>query len=138
MNESLTVKAVVGHVDDDENVCRSMERLLRSVGMRSVSYSSAERLLADRTRPQFDCLLLDIKLGGMSGIELNQQLALSGSTTPVIFLTAHEEAELREAALRTPCIACLKKTEREEVLLAAIRDAIELTVAGVDGHTPEP
>ena len=129
MNERLPVKAVVGHVDDDENVCRSMERLLRSVGMQSVSYSSAEALLADRTRPRFDCLLLDIKLGGMSGIELNEQLALSGSTTPVIFLTAHDEPEVREQALRTPCVAYLKKTEREEVLLAAIREAIQLGCA---------
>ena len=131
MNERLPVKAVVGHVDDDENVCRSMERLLRSVGVRSVSYSSAEALLADHTRPRFDCLLLDIHLGGMSGIELNQQLALSGSTTPVIFLTAREEPELREEALRTPCLAYLKKTEREEVLLAAIREAIQLNAPGI-------
>ena len=115
-----------------------MERLLRSVGVQSVSYSSAEALLADRTRPRFDCLLLDVQLGGMSGIELNHQLALSGSTTPVIFLSAHEEPELREAALRTPCIAYLKKTESEEVLLATIREAIQMSAAGMKRHAPKP
>ena len=115
-----------------------MQRLLRSVGAQSVSYSSAEALLADRTRPRFDCLLLDIKLGGMSGIELNQQLALSGSTTPVIFLTAHEEAELREGALRTPCIAYLKKTVSEEVLLATIREAIQMSTRDMTRHAPKP
>ena len=127
-------KTYIAIVDDDESICRSLSRLLRAVGMQPVTYSSAEALLADTSQPRFDCLVLDVQLGGMSGIELNQQLALSGSTVPVIFLTAHDELDMREQALRTQCWAFLKKTEPGDVVLAAIHDAIDQHVAGVKGH----
>jgi len=115
----------VAVIDDDESLCRSLGRLLRASGIQPVSYLSAEDFLADRKRPQFDCLVLDIQLGGMTGIELNQQLAASGSTNPVIFLTAHDEPNVRAQALRTPCAAYLRKTEPAETVLAAIRKAIQ-------------
>jgi FixJ family two-component response regulator len=104
----------VAVVDDDASLCRSLSRLLRAAGIQSVSYLSAEDFLADAKRPQFDCLVLDVKFGGISGIELNQQLAAAGSITPVIFITAHEEEEVRERALCTPCVAYLRKTEPAE------------------------
>ena len=121
-------------VDDDESVCRSLGRLLRAAGMQPVSYSSAEEFLADNRRPRFECLVLDIQLGGMSGIELSRRLALSTPDTPVIFLTAHDEPEMREQALRTPCRAFLKKTEPGEVVLATIREAIHLNFAARDSE----
>jgi FixJ family two-component response regulator len=122
----------VAVVDDDESLGRSLGRLLRASGIHPVSYLSAEDFLADRKRPQFDCLLLDIQLGGMSGIELNQELAASGSTTPVIFITAHDEPEVRVKALQTPCVAYLRKTEPAEAVLAAIRKAIRPNVSCVN------
>ena len=60
----------VAVVDDDESVCRSFARLLRASGIQAVTYSSAEAFLADSKRPQFDCMVFDVQLGGMSGIEL--------------------------------------------------------------------
>ncbi len=115
----------VAVVDDDESLCRSLARLLRASGIHAVTYLSAEAFLDDSQRCEFDCLVLDVQLGGMSGIELNQRLAASDSTTPVIFLTAYEEPDVGWSALHPPCVAYLRKTEPAEVVLATIRQAVE-------------
>jgi FixJ family two-component response regulator len=81
---------VPGDGDDDPGVCRAVGRLLLAAGIQSVSYGSAEAFLSDRNHPRFDCLVLDVELRGMSGIKLNKPLAASGSTTPVVFNTAHD------------------------------------------------
>jgi len=120
----MTSSTFVAVVDDDENLCRSMGRFLRTHGIRSVSYSSAEEFLADASRTGFDCLLLDIHLGGMSGIELSEQLAASGSTTPVIFITALDGPKTQERALLTGCVAYLRKSDPGEAVLAAISRAV--------------
>jgi len=114
----------VAIVDDDESLCRSMSRLLRAEGMHPVTYLSAEDFLDDAKSPRFDCLVLDIRLGGMSGIELSQQLASSGSTTPVVFITANDDPQVREKAMRTPRSSYLRKTDSAEAVLAAVRKAI--------------
>jgi FixJ family two-component response regulator len=119
--DSQTYIAVV---DDDESACRAMSRLLRAEGLQSVAYLSAEAFLADTKRPQFDCLLLDIQLGGISGIELQQQLKAAGSSTPVIYITAHDQPEIREQAQSIGCAAYLSKTAPGRDVLQAIRTAI--------------
>ena len=111
-------------MDDDVSLCRSLERLLRVYGIESVAYGSAEDFLGDASRPRFDCLLLDIQLGGMSGIELAQRLVDSGSTIPVIFITAHDEPDLRDRALRAGCAAFLRKSDPGEAVIGALREAI--------------
>ncbi|MEO8309010.1 MAG: response regulator [Pseudomonadota bacterium] len=88
----------VGIVDDDVNLCRSLGRLLRAAGIHSVAYSSGEIFLADEQRSRFHCLLLDVQLGGMSGIELERQLASEGSTTPIIYITAQDGPTVRAEA----------------------------------------
>ena len=92
----------VAIVDDDENVGRSLGRLLRAVGMQPITYQSAEAFLADQRRPRFDCLLLDIHLGGMSGIELGQRLVAEGGHAPFIFITAHDESDLYAPGPKPP------------------------------------
>ena len=108
-------------VDDDESLCRSLARLLRISRIQPIIYHSAESFLSDTKHPMFDCLLLDIRLGGMSGIELAQRL---GRGTPIIFLTAHDEPEVRAQASETGCVAYLRKTESAQSVLAAIRKAV--------------
>jgi len=115
----------VAIVDDDDGVARSLGRLLRAAGFQTVAYPSAEAFLADVTRPQFDCLVLDVRLGGMSGIELARRLNAAGSMTPVVFITAHDEAELREEAAPLHCMAYLRKSDPAEAVFAAIRRAIK-------------
>lgn len=113
----------VAIVDNDESLCRSLSRLLRANGIHPVAYVSAEAFLADAKQPRFDCLVLDIRLGGISGIELHQRLNALGSTIPVIYLTAHDESETREAALAMGCAAYFRKTDPGEAVLEAIRQA---------------
>jgi FixJ family two-component response regulator len=115
----------VAVVDNDESLCRSLERLLRASHMQAVTYSSAEAFLADTKRPQFDCMVFDIQLGGMSGIELHRHLTASGSTTPVIYLTAHDAPAVRQEALAAGCIAFYHKTESGEEVLRAIRQVLD-------------
>jgi FixJ family two-component response regulator len=113
----------VAVVDDDESVCRSFARLLRTAGFQPVTYASAEALLQDVKRPKFDCLVLDIQLEGMSGLELSQRLSAVKDSTPVIFITAHDEPEVRAQALTCGCAGYFRKTDPGDQVLDAIRRA---------------
>ena len=120
----------VAVVDDDASACRSFSRLLRAGGFQSVTYGSAEALLEDDKRPRFDCLLLDIQLGGMSGLELSRRLAAVRDLTPVIFVTAHDDPEMRSQALASGCAGYFKKTDSAGVILEAIRRTVETKGGG--------
>lgn len=101
----------VAVVDDDENFCRSLSRLLRAAGMQSVTYGSAEAFLADTKHPRFDCLVLDVNLGGMSGIELGRRLVDEGRYAPFICITAQDDPGVRADAEAAGCSAFLRKTD---------------------------
>ena len=122
-NKSNAPPISVAIVDDDESIRRAVTRLLEASGMRAVSYPSGEDFLADTKRPSFDCLLLDVQLTGMSGIELSQQLTSSGSKTPVIFVTAFDDDETMQQVRKCGCASCLRRNEPARVLLAAIQKA---------------
>ncbi len=114
----------VAVVDDDESVCRSFSRLLRTAGFQPVSYASAEAFLEDGKRPRFDCLVLDIQLGGMSGVELRDRLLAVRDSTPVVFITAYDEPEVRAQALAARCCRYFRKTDPAEVVIEAIRRGV--------------
>jgi len=116
-----TTPFYVAIVDDDESLCRSLGRLLRASGMQPVTYDSAEAFLADSKRPRFDCLVVDIRLGGVSGIELGQRLVAEGGHAPFIFITAYEDAEARAEAEAAGCAAYFRKTDSGADVLEAIR-----------------
>jgi len=118
---STQTPVYVAVVDDDESVCRSFSRLLRAAGMLPVTYLSAEAFLADTRRPQFGCLVLDIQLGGMSGIELAQQLVAEGGRIPAVFITAHDDPKVRASAEAAGCAAYFRKTDSGREVLEAIR-----------------
>ena len=118
---SNTGPLYVAVVDDDEQFCRSLGRLLRAAGMQSITYPSAEEFLADTKHPRFDCLLLDVHLGGMSGIELGRRLVAEGRYAPFIFITAHDEPDVRAGAEAAGCAAFFRKTDRGEDVLDAVR-----------------
>jgi len=111
----------VAVVDDDEGICRSFGRLLRAAGLQPVTYGSAESFLADTKHPQFGCLVLDIQLGDMSGIELAQKLSVTGERTPIIFITAQHDPEARRAADALGCAAYFQKTDSGKEVLETIR-----------------
>ena len=89
--------------------------------MRPVTYASAEEFLSDKKQPLFDCLLLDVHLGGISGIELGQRLAAEGHHTPFICVTAQEDPETRALAEAAGCAAFFRKTDSGAAVLDAIR-----------------
>jgi FixJ family two-component response regulator len=114
----------VAIVDDDESVCRSFGRLLRTAGYQPVTYSSAESFLEDTKRPRFDCLVLDLQLQGISGLELSNRLAAVNDTTPILFITAQDDSEERATAEASGCVGYFRKTEPGERILESIEEAI--------------
>jgi len=123
----------IGIVDDDESVCRSLGRFLRAAHAQPITYPSAEALLADTKRPKFDCLVLDVQLGGMSGLELSRYLIAENDTTPVIFITAHDDPAAKAEAEANGCRGYFRKTDSGKDVLAAIHRAI-----GMDASNAAP
>jgi len=123
---SASSNIYVAVVDDDESLCRSLSRLLRLAGFQPISYPSAEAFLADTKHPQFDCLVLDIRLGGMSGLELFRQLAAQNTHPPVIFITAFDDPEMLAHAKALGCAGYFRKTTPGAVIVEAITEAVNL------------
>jgi FixJ family two-component response regulator len=120
-----SAKLYVAVVDDDESVCRSFSRLLRMAGFEPIAYASAEAFLGDTKRPRFDCLVLDIQLDGMSGLDLSQRLQEDHDTTPFIVITAYDAPEARSQALACGCAAYFRKTDPGALILDAIHQAVQ-------------
>lgn len=91
--------------------------------MEAASFHSAEAFLAEIGREAFDCLVLDIQLGGMSGLELQARLRAEGDPVPVIFITAHDTAASRREAILNGCAGFFRKTEPGTRVIEAIRSA---------------
>ena len=120
---SNTEPLYVAVVDDDEHFSRSLGRLLRAAGMQLITYTSGEAFLADTKHPRFDCLVLDVKLGGMSGLELGRRLVDEGRYAPFIYVTAYDYPEARAQAETAGCAGFFRKTEPGANVLEAIRRA---------------
>ncbi len=136
-----TPNIYVGVVDDDESLCRSLGRLLRAAGFQPITYPSAEAFLGDRKHPLFDCLVLDVQLTGISGIELQRQLAARQSALPIIFITANDDPAAREQAMANGCAGYFRKADSGDRIVAAIRGAVAATEgAGISPqrHQPTP
>lgn len=119
--EQMTrIEPIVFIVDDDESVRRSLSRLMRSVGYQVEDFSSAEDFLQYPRREEGDCVILDIRMPGMSGLELQRELAVRGSELPVIFVTAHEDEATRGQAVEAGAVAVIGKPADDHLLLDAI------------------
>ncbi len=118
--------AVIAIVDDDLSVRRSLGRLIRSAGWGAEVFASAQEFLA---RPQAyvpSCLLLDLQLPGVSGLDLQKRLAEVGSDIPIVFLTGHGDIPASVQAMKAGAVQFLTKPVDEQELLKAIEEAIEL------------
>jgi FixJ family two-component response regulator len=118
---------VISIVDDDEALRRSLDNLVRSAGFSACGFSSAEAFLESNRLSETDCLVLDVRLPGMSGPELQRELATANSDVPIIFMTAHESGDQRTRALEAGAVAFLNKPFEEEDLLNAIDKALKNT-----------
>ena len=111
-------------VDDDRSMLVGVERLLNAYGYATKVFASAEAFLDPGAATDADCLLLDIDLGGMSGIDLQRRLASCGCAVPVIFMTALDDEVTRARALETGCVAFLLKPFLGRSLIDAVKIAV--------------
>ncbi len=121
-------KPLIAIVDDDESVCRAMKRLVRSLGMDAETFASGQEFLdLVEAMPSFDvdCVVLDVQMPGLNGMEVQQRLSTGGSRLPIVFITAHDEAGVRERALAMGAVAFLRKPFNDELLIKTLRAAIE-------------
>ena len=128
-----TTKPLIAVVDDDRSVIKSLARMLRLAGYAVETFGSAGEFLASfpATRPQ--CLVLDVHMPEMSGLELQDRLAAQESCVPVIFMTAHDTPQTRESVRRAGSFGLFLKPFANEALLQAVRAAIGCE-PGDSGH----
>jgi len=112
-------------VDDDESVRRGVQRLLRSAGFSAEGYASAQAFLEGHDRAAIGCVILDLAMPGINGLQLQEALAGSGSVLPIVFLTGHGDIPTSVQAMKSGAVDFLTKPVSDEMLLGAVRHAIE-------------
>jgi FixJ family two-component response regulator len=117
---------IIAIVDDEPSVLRGLRRLLNTRGFKAEIFDSGEAFLERGTTSDVACIVLDIHLGGISGIEMRRRLVARGSTIPVIFMTALDSAAVRKEAIEAGCAAFLPKPFSGSELICAIRKATSL------------
>jgi len=116
--------ALISIVDDDPSVREAMTSLLKANGYRAQVFASAEGFLASRHLDDTKCLILDVQMPGMNGLELQRRLASEHRRIPIIFISAHDQPDFRKQATRAGAIDFLPKPFSEAALLGALRVAL--------------
>jgi FixJ family two-component response regulator len=124
MITNVTTK-LVAIVDDDDSIRSALQGMLKAVGYPAQAFASAEDFLKSGRHRQTSCLIADIRMPGMSGLDLQAQLNAEHCKIPIIFITAHGDAKMRIQALRAGAVEFLSKPFDEEVLLESVRAALE-------------
>ena len=120
-----TVKKFVAIVDDDESIRAALQGFMKEAGLPAQAFASAEEFLGNGELNQVGCLVADIRMPGMSGLELQARLNAERHKIPTVFITAHGDASMRMQALRAGAVEFLAKPFDEEVLLDCVRAAME-------------
>jgi FixJ family two-component response regulator len=115
---------MIAIVDDDDLMRNAMQGLLKSVGLQARTFASAEEFLQSGQQRQTACLIADIRMPGMSGLELQAKLNAESCRIPTIFITAHGDVKMRMRALRAGAVEFLAKPFDDEVLLENVRAAL--------------
>ena len=123
-------------VDDDESVRKALERLIKSLGIEVKTFASATDYLNYGDLENVICLILDIRMPGMTGLDLQKHLVHTDSQIPIIFITAHEDENVRKKGLKGGALAYLYKPFEDEVLIKAIHAALERASYRSSGRTP--
>ena len=116
---------MVAIVDDDDLMRSALQGLLKSVGLSAQAFSSAEEFLKSGQQHEVGCLVADIRMPGMSGLELQAKLNIDHCRIPTIFITAHGDEKMRMQALRAGAVEFMTKPFDDEVLLDSVRAALE-------------
>jgi len=118
------MKPIIYIVDDDESIRRAMQRLFRSVGIDAQVFASAQEFLDSKHRNRNACMIVDIKMPGMSGLELQEVLLARGSQLPVIFITGFASPETRDQAKKAGAAGYFRKPIDDQALLDSIQWAL--------------
>jgi FixJ family two-component response regulator len=124
MDYEFDGRSLVVVIDDDESVRESLPDLLREFGYAVKTFASVEEFLEAGDLIQTRCLILDIAMPGMSGLDLRRELQRRGQKIPVVFITAHADETIRPRLLEQGAVDCLFKPFSDTALLAAIRSAL--------------
>jgi FixJ family two-component response regulator len=116
---------LISIVDDDDSLRNSLDNLIRSVGFQAQGFSSAEAFLSSNQAQETACLILDMRLPGMNGLDLQRQIVAANWRIPIIFITSHADGDAEARALEAGAVDYLYKPFREEQLLNAIDVAIK-------------
>jgi FixJ family two-component response regulator len=124
---------LIAIVDDDESVCRALKRLVRSLGMEADTFASGQEfmdLIEAIPSHQIDCVVLDVQMPGLNGLDVQERLQSGGSRLPIIFITAHDEVNVRERALAAGAVAFVRKPFNDELLIKTLRAALKDEAGG--------
>jgi FixJ family two-component response regulator len=116
---------LVAIVDDDRSIQSALKDLMESAGLSARCFGSAEEFLESNERNQTACLIADIRMPGMSGLELQAKLKAEGSRIPIIFITAHGDAKMKMQVMKAGAVEFLSKPFDDEVLLEKVRPALK-------------
>jgi FixJ family two-component response regulator len=111
-------------VDDDESVCRALKRLIKVGGFKAQTFGSAREFIDSGHYQSAGVLVLDVRMPGMNGLQLQKYLTDFGSAMPIIFITAHDDIQARRKALKAGAIDFIKKPIEEQILLDGIQRAL--------------
>jgi FixJ family two-component response regulator len=123
----MVTRSLVSVVDDDESVRESLPDLLAEFGFAAEAYSSAEEFLASDYVGRTRCLILDITMPGMTGLDLQRELARRRQEIPIVFITAHEDESVRPRVLALGAVECLFKPFSDTALLEALNAALRVS-----------
>jgi len=125
MRQLREPEAVIAIVDDDPSVQRGLQRLVRSAGWNAETFTSAQEFLASSRAASPNCVLLDLQLPGLSGLDLQKRMAEVGLEIPIVFLTGHGNIPASVEAMKAGAVQFLTKPVDEQKLLQAIEEAVE-------------
>jgi FixJ family two-component response regulator len=117
-------RGLISVVDDDESIRRTTTFLVESFGFRAVAFASASNFLKSGQLHDTSCLIVDVQMPGMSGLELQSALAAAGYDIPIIFITAYDNNVSRKQAMQAGAVAFLGKPFSDEQLLQTVRSAL--------------
>ena len=121
-------KPIIAIVDDDASVCRAIKRLVRSLGMEADTFTSGQEfieLIEGLSWLTVDCVVLDLQMPGMGGLEVQERLASRGNRIPVVFISAHDEMGSRERAMAAGAVAFLRKPFNDELFIKTLQEALK-------------
>jgi FixJ family two-component response regulator len=120
----LSKVPIISIVDDDDSFRGAATSFIRSLGYVAATFASAEEFLASERALQTDCLITDVQMPGMTGIELQEQLLARGRRLPIIFITAFADAKAKRQVLAAGAVGFLEKPFRDETLVSCLREAL--------------